>query len=135
MPEVLLLEDLDSDVREVQSALEQIGDYQLKHFDMAPRAIEFLSDKLEQGAELPALIIADLNLPNSSGYELLRFYHGNAGLRSVPCVVWSVMDGDTERKLTEWMGAHTLISKNSGPKTLRKSLAAVLSPDSPRKRA
>lgn len=135
MSEVLLLEDLDSDVREVQSALEQIGNYQLKAFDMAPRAIEFLSDKLAQGAELPALIIADLNLPNSSGYELLRFYHSNTGLHSVPCVVWSVMDGDTERKLTGWMGAHTLISKNSGPKTLRKSLAAVLSPDSPRKRA
>ena len=126
MPYVLILEDIDSDVREVEAALEQIGRYDLKRFEAASRAIEALSDALKANQELPALIIVDLNLPQSSGYELLRFIHSTPPIQSVPCAVWTVMDTDVDRKLTTWMGSRKLISKNSGPATLRKSLASLL---------
>jgi DNA-binding response OmpR family regulator len=133
MPKVLLLEDLDSDAGELEAALKQIGDYELQRFRVASQAIESLSDALEADAELPALIIADLNLPDSSGYELLRFYHANAALNDVPIAVWSVLDSDADRKLTKWMGSRKLISKNSGPAALRKSLASLLQISTPPK--
>ena len=126
MPYVLLLEDIDSDAHEVQASLEQIGNYELQRFDAASRAIECLSDALQSGSELPELIVVDLNLPDSSGYELLRFYHATPELQSIPCAVWSVMDSEIDKKLTTWMGSRKLISKNSGPATLRKSLTALL---------
>lgn len=126
MPQVLLLEDLDSDVNEIESALRQVGAFELKRFRVASQAIEDLSDTLSAGSELPVLIVADLNLPASSGYELLRFYHATAKLQDIPLAVWSVMDGETDKKLTTWMGAKKMISKNSGPTTLRKALATLL---------
>lgn len=126
MAYVLVLEDIDSDVHEVEAALKQIGTYTVQRFDMASRAVETLSDALSGGAELPKLIVIDLNLPGSSGYELLRFYHSTPDLHSVPCAVWSVMDSDLDKKVTTWMGSRKLISKNSGPATLRKSLASLL---------
>lgn len=134
MAQILLLEDIDSDAQEIKSTLSQIGAYDVKRFDSPSLAIEFLSDALQSGSELPQLIIADLNLPGSSGYELLRFYHANPKLQSVPCAVWSVMDGENDKKMTTWMGARKLISKNSGPTTLRKSLASLLNADSDSKR-
>lgn len=74
------------------------------------------------------MMVVDLNLTNSSGYELLRYYHSTGSLKHVPLIVWSVMDGENDKKLSEWMGAKKLVSKNSGPATLRKSLASFLRP-------
>lgn len=126
VPLILLLEDLDSDLREFKSVLREIGEFEIKNFRDATRAIDHLTTALHSRSELPCLIIIDLNLPNSSGYEFLRFYHSNPMAHEIPLAVWSVMDGETDKKLTTWMGAKKLISKNSGPATLRKSLAALL---------
>ena len=128
MAYILILEDLASDLHHVESVLKQIGSYEVRSFPMASRAIESLSDALAENLELPQLIVVDLNLPASSGYELLRFYHATPRLKSIPCVVWSVMDTETDKKLTTWMGSRKLISKQSGPATLRKSLAELLKP-------
>lgn len=128
MSKVLVLEDLDSDAHLIKSVLGKFGPYEIVLFDHAQRAIDFLSDQLRTRSELPALIVIDLNLANSSGYELLRFYHATSSLKHVPLVVWSVMDGENDKKLSEWMGAKKLVSKNSGPATLRKSLASLLPP-------
>lgn len=130
MAYVLLLEDLDSDANEIQAALEAIGNYDLRRFDAASRAVEVLSDALKSGSELPALIVVDLNLPQSSGYELLRFYHATPDLQEVPCAVWSVLNNEIDKKLTMWMGSKKLISKQSGPATLRKSLTSLLANNS-----
>ncbi len=135
MPTVLLLEDLDSDANEIESALSQIGDFEVKRFQAASQAVEYLSDVLHTDSELPALIVVDLNLPDSSGYELLRFYHATPRLAESPLTVWSVLDGETDKKLTSWMGSRKLISKNSGPSTLRKSLSSLLNTGSEAKRA
>ena len=126
MATVLLLEDRDSDVSEIEAALREIGDFSVQRFEIASRAVDFLSDTLASGSGLPELIIVDLNLPNSSGYELLRFYHANPKIHMVPCVVWSIQDGEVDRQFTTWLGSKKLISKSSGPATLRKSLASLL---------
>ena len=130
-----MVEDLDSDVRELQGVLREIGDFELRSYRAASQAVEHLSATLANGGEKPKLIIVDLNLPNSSGYELLRYYHSHSNCHEIPLVVWSVMDDETQQKLTTWLGAKKLISKNSGPTTLKKSLAAFLMPESNRKSA
>ena len=126
MSTVLLLEDLDSDANALESALRGLGDFKLQRFRAASLAVESLSDALGRGDELPVLVIVDLNLPDSSGYELLRFYHSTPKLQGVPIAVWSVLDSPADQKLTKWMGSRKLISKNSGPAALRKSLASLL---------
>jgi PleD family two-component response regulator len=70
MPTVLLLEDQDSDAREIESVLSQIGDFEVKRLQAASRAIEYLSDMLDTDSELPALMVVALNLPNCSGYRI-----------------------------------------------------------------
>lgn len=135
MSQVLLVEDLDSDLRELQAALREIGNFELRSFRAASQAVEHLSSTFVEGGEKPKLIIVDLNLPNSSGYEVLRYYHSHPECQETPLVVWSVMDDETNQKLTSWMGAKKLISKSSGPTTLKKSLASFLTPQSNRKSA
>lgn len=135
MSQILMVEDLDSDVRALQATLRELGNFELRTYRAASQAVEHLSSALEEGRDKPKLIIVDLNLPNSSGYELLRYYHAHPNCHEIPLVVWSVMDGETDQKLTSWMGAKKLISKNSGPTTLKKSLAAFLAPESNRQLA
>ena len=135
MSQILMVEDLDSDVRELQAVLRELGDFDLRSYRAASQAVEHLSSTLANGGEKPKLIVVDLNLPNSSGYELLRYYHSHPDCHEIPLVVWSVMDGETQEKLTTWMGAKKFISKNSGPTTLKKSLAAFLAPEANKKSA
>lgn len=126
MRTVWLLEDSDSDLQSFRSALEQIGKFRLEVFVNSGSAVERLADLAGSKSEMPALIVVDLLLSNSSGYDFLRFYHSNKNLKSVPLLVWSINDAEHDKKMSGWMGALTLISKKSGPTTLRKSLAAAL---------
>ena len=123
---VLQIEDREEDIQRLKSALQEIGQFDLQSFRIASLAIEHLSEKLAEGAELPVLIVVDLALPGSSGYEFLRFYHSTPALARVPVAVWSISSGEVEEKLTGWLGSRKLVSKQSGPATLRKALKYFL---------
>ena len=126
MATVWLLEDTDSDVRAFRSALNEVGEFHLEVFANSAAAVERLADIADSASTLPSLIVVDLLLSNSSGYDFLRFYHSNKSLKGIPLLVWSVNDAEHDKKMSGWMGALTLISKRSGPSTLRKSLAKAL---------
>lgn len=91
---VLLVEDDENDVTFLRLALEQAGlPNRLVPFSTAEAAIKYL-----QGAPpyedrkvhpLPALLLLDLQIQNSTAYKVLAYLHSRPELRHLPAVVLS----------------------------------------------
>ena len=68
------------------------------------------------------LIITDVNMPDVSGLELLRFVRGAPALRGLPVVVISTEGRDRDRERCLALGADVFLTKPFTPEAL---LAAV----------
>ena len=66
----------------------------------------------------------DLDLGYESGFELLRFWHGNPQLAKIPVVVWTIL-GDQYREICEMFKVSAYIDKAAGIAPLRKALAEL----------
>src|SRR5271156_3787384 len=90
--QVLIVEDNRADVRVIRMALAVETDWPLK-IDVAEdgeKALAYLRGQAPyEEAELPDLIILDLNLPKVDGTEVLRFIRRTEGLRGMTVVVLS----------------------------------------------
>lgn len=62
---------------------------------------------------LPDLIITELQLPCTSGFELLRFVRANARLRDLPLVVYSKCDFPSEAENSVRLGALAFFRKTN----------------------
>lgn len=126
MGKVLLIEDQEADANRASTLLAALGVRDLEIIREAPTAIMMLEKALAGHRDLPRAIILDLNLPSSSGFEVLRFYHGSPKLKKIPILVWSILDTETERNMSMWLGAKDFISKSAGEASLLKALGNLL---------
>lgn len=62
---------------------------------------------------LPELIITELKLPQTSGFELLRFTRGDARFRELPVVVFSNCEFETEAENSVRLGALAFFRKTN----------------------
>ena len=72
-------------------------------------------------AEMPDLILLDLNLPNISGWEVISMLKGDSLLKDVPIVV---ITGDTDSEgleKTVYTGSATALSLSASPKIVFQS--------------
>jgi two-component system, chemotaxis family, response regulator Rcp1 len=77
-------------------------------------AYRFLSRLGEyKKATKPDLILLDLNLRLTSGYEVLEFVQGTALLRDIPVIVFSGLDGPDDRRKSLSLGASAHFGKPS----------------------
>jgi chemotaxis family two-component system response regulator Rcp1 len=97
-PHVLLVEDNPADVRLFQEALREHGaDVNLHVVDNGEDAVRYVRRQGEyQAAELPKLIILDLNLPRKDGREVLRDLKSDPELRRIPVVVLTTSGAETD---------------------------------------
>lgn len=105
---ILLVEDNPGDVLLLREALAVSGrDLDLEHAGDGRAALARLA---RPGAELPDLVVMDLNLPDLRGAELL------AALRSAPVAVAVLSGSDHDRTLMEAQGlapGHFLVKPDS----------------------
>ena len=87
VPEILLVEDSQSDVELTQELLEEAG---------VPHRLRVARDGEAALAELrcpatprPDLVLLDLNLPRVDGREVLRAVKGDDELKTIPIIVLS----------------------------------------------
>src|SRR3954470_16006971 len=92
---ILLVDDEAGDIQLVHRALSAIGcDATLYAVQSAELARQFL-ERTGAFAAMPRpdLVILDLNLPGSSGYEVLRLMRGDERWKTIP-VTMLTMHGD-----------------------------------------
>lgn len=93
---ILVVEDNDANLRLLTAFLTAHG-YNIRGAVDGPQATEFLA------RERPDLVLMDIQLPDVSGIEILRWLRANPRLASVPVVAITAfaMRGDRERLLNE----------------------------------
>jgi DNA-binding response OmpR family regulator len=73
---------------------------------------------------LPDAIILDLDLGYESGHELLRFWHTNARLSTIPLIVWSRL-GKDHQAVCEAFKITAFVSKYDGVLALRLAIQSL----------
>ena len=113
---ILVIEDNDSDVFLLGRALTRHECwFELIHLLNGADAIAFIR---RQGAyadaEIPDLILVDLNLSKYSGEDLLREIGSAEHLRGIPLCVWSSSQSRRDEALLKTLGVCQFITKPSG---------------------
>lgn len=108
--EILLVEDNPDDVELTRIAFAEAGgEYRLRVVSDGAAALSYLYACAP--ADLPALVLLDLNLPKLDGREVLEAIRAEPSTRSLPVVVLttSAEPFDVERVYT--LGANSYIQK------------------------
>lgn len=99
--DVLLVEDNHGDVRMIEMAFEQIDVDQVLHtVKTGDEALDWLFQRGDAAdSPRPALVLLDLNLPGTSGLDVLEAIKSDETLRRIPVVVLtsSQSDDDVQR--------------------------------------
>src|SRR3569623_1548604 len=84
----------------------------------------YLEDRLANGPKLPDGILLDLDFGIESGYELLRFWHSNSKLRTIPLVVWSIL-GEEQKQMCNLFKVKQFVGKWEGNEALQNALKEI----------
>ena len=108
---ILLVEDNPHDIEITVRALEkgQIRNRMTVARD-GQEALDLLSEHRDQ-ADLPGLILLDLNLPKLSGIEVLQVIKSDPDLRRIPVIVLTTSTREEDVVKTYDLGVNTFITK------------------------
>ena len=113
---VLLVEDNPGDAHLTRDTLEQSK--LLVHITVTTDGEDALDYLLGRGsyvgAELPDLIVLDLNLPKLGGREVLAEMKKHEQLRSIPVVVLTSSDAERDVVMSYQLGASCYVTKPVG---------------------
>lgn len=112
----ILIVDDDADDREIiRDAFESTADHSDYVFiENGDRLIEFLESK---DAELPSLIMLDLNMPGKDGRETLKEIKAHKRFQQIPTIVFTTSSSVRDREIVYSLGANCFITK---PDTFQK---------------
>jgi CheY-like chemotaxis protein len=121
MKRLLIVEDQSADLRVAVDVVKTLGVSFIEARTSITAAKNYLEGGLEGQHPLPDLIILDLDLGYESGFELLRFWHGNAKLSGVRLIVWTVM-GEEQREICRMFKVNAIVSKTEGAVGLKRAI-------------
>lgn len=121
MTRLLIVEDQPKDLRAAADVARSLGFTTIEARASAMAAKVFLEKGLEGENSLPEAIILDLDLGYESGFELMRFWHGNPRLSKIRLIVWTVM-GDEQREICQLFKVDAYVSKLGDIGLLREAL-------------
>ena len=110
--EVLLVEDNPADVRLTVEAFKEAN--APSHLIVARdgiEAVDNLTDRNRRKAQMPDMILLDLNLPRMDGREVLGHVKKTPGLRHIPVVVLTTSRADQDLLRSYELGANAFINK------------------------
>ncbi|MEI6706865.1 MAG: response regulator [Methylococcales bacterium] len=114
--EILLLEDEAADAYLVKVALkENKAHAHLHHVSDGREGIDFLQKNGDYSNALrPDLILLDLNMPRMNGYEFLAAVKSDERFKSIPTVVLTTSDVESDIVCAYQLGAASYITKPTG---------------------
>ena len=113
---ILVIEDNGSDVFLLERALKkQDLRFELVHLLNGGEALAFIRRQgVYRDAEIPNLILVDLNLSKYTGEDILHEIHSASHLGGVPVCVWSSSRSRRDEALLKDLGVSQFITKPSG---------------------
>jgi CheY-like chemotaxis protein len=124
MTRLLIVEDQPKDLRVAADVAESLGFTHVDARASAMAARVYLERALENEGALPDAVILDLDLGYESGFELLRYWHGNPRLKPIRMIVWTIM-GDDQREICRLFKVHAFVSKVEDVAVLRDALGGL----------
>jgi carbon storage regulator CsrA len=123
----LLVEDDPAHARLVSEALVESCFLQPRVVGTGRAAMEALGGDNEAGRNLahPRLVLLDLNLPDMSGLEVLRYIRSTVPLQTIPVVVLSVEDHDSVVARCLERGANAFVTKSTNYREFRQSVSRI----------
>lgn len=120
----LLVEDNDDHAQLVQLALQRCGvGATTRRVNDGAEAIAYLRGEAPyQDQRRPDLVLLDLNLPKVDGIEVLRHIKDDAALRSIPTIMMTSSDAETDRLLAYNSHVNSYVLKPLDPVQFRKLL-------------
>lgn len=121
--QVLVIEDTIADLNSCVGLLRRMGGVQVDAISSIPAALARMEIILAGKLPSPDLIILDLSFASQSGFDVLRFMRANPLLRSIPVIVWTIMD-DHRQELCDVYGVRQVVGKLAGPRELQQAILA-----------
>ncbi len=121
MKRLLIVEDQPADLRVAVDVLKSLGLSYVEARTSTSAAKRYLETALNRKQPLPDLIIVDLDLGYESGFELLRFWHGNPSLSAIRLVVWTAM-GEEQQAICRLFKVNAIIPKSEGVDALKRAI-------------
>ncbi|HKR26625.1 MAG TPA: response regulator [Acidobacteriaceae bacterium] len=122
--QVLIVEDQPNDLRIAAGAAKASGFSGVEARTSAETAKAFLQDAIEGRLAMPDAIVLDLDLGHDSGFEVLRFWHSNPRLRSIPLIVWTVL-GEQYREICRLFQVRAFLYKGEDISVLQTALRGL----------
>ena len=112
---VLIAEDSKTAQRHLSQLFQNAG-FKFKIFDNGKKLIDFIWS-LENPSEIPA-IITDIEMPEMSGFTVLKKLRENPMTADIPVIVNSSMTGDNNKREAQGLGADGFIDKTKSHNVL-----------------
>ena len=119
---VLLVEDEDNIAFALGFLIERQG-FTMSRVSSGPDALEAMM------ADIPDLVVLDVQLPGRSGYEVLQALREDARLRAVKVLMMSASGGEVVRKKCLALGANHFMMKPFSNVDLTKEISKLLGED------
>ncbi len=126
MNRVLVVEDSDSDIRQLLSLLKANGVKDIQVASGVYKATEALQKAVADASLKPELLVLDLALGMDSGYEILRYWKSTAELRDIPVVVWTAVGGKVDEDICKHFRVKSFVKKQQGPQALKMAITPLL---------
>ena len=123
---ILVVEDNDDSRNAIVVMIESFG-YRVKAYAGGPEALAALSADMEDTKNL-SLALLDIMMPLMNGYELLQELKKIPEISSVPCVMVTAKDADSEIIEGYKYGADYYITKPFTAKQLRYGIELYIQP-------
>lgn len=125
--EILLIEDDPGDIDLTREVLDRSKiSINLTAFEEGEEALAYLNKEGEYAdAQLPDLILLDLNLPGLSGRDILEEIRSNQNINHIPVVVLTTSDADEDILKTYKLGANCYVTKPVGLKEFEKIVSTI----------
>jgi DNA-binding response OmpR family regulator len=113
---VIYVDDDPDDRMIMEDAFLNIPDYELQIFPNGNKLLDYLA---EEQANLPSLIILDVNMPFLSGIDILRLLKANESYMSIPVVMFTTSTSPLDRQHCKEHGADLVVK----PLSYKEALA------------
>ena len=110
---ILIVEDDEDAVLLIQRLIKRTGmNGPVDVVNDGEQAIDFLQKRVaDSSLELPGLLLLDLKLPRTDGFEVLTWIHGQPALKNLQIVVMSSSTRPQDMQRAESLGATVYMEK------------------------